>query len=87
MELDHAKITIWQQNVNKSPTSQHDLISSKFLIDLGANIVVLQEPAISHFNKTIATKDWALVYPSTHGEHPKKTRSVILISVKSAAGL
>lgn len=58
MELDHTSITIWQQNINKSPICQHDLISSKSLIDLGANIVALQELAINPFNKMIATKDW-----------------------------
>ena len=80
MELNHAKINIWQQNVNKPPTSQHDLISSKSLIDLGANIIALQEPAINYLNKTIATKDWVPIYPSTHSKQPDKTRSVTLIS-------
>ena len=80
MELKHNKLAIWQQNVNKSPTCQHDLISSKYLLELGANIVALQEPAIHFTNKTIATKDWAVLYPSTHDQHPEQTRSVILIS-------
>ena len=80
MDLNHAKINIWQQNVNKSPASQHDLISSKHLIDIGANIVALQEPAINHFSKTIATKDWVPIYPSTHSKHPDRTRSITLIS-------
>ena len=79
MELNHTNLTIWQQNVNKSPTCQHDIISSKFLIDLGANIVALQEPAINQFGKTIATKDWTPIYPTTHNTHPKSTQSVILI--------
>jgi hypothetical protein len=79
MELVQPHITIWQQNVNKSPTCQHDLISSKSLIDIEANIVALQEPAICHTNKTIATKDWIVLYPSTHDQHPEQTRSVILI--------
>jgi hypothetical protein len=79
MELNHVKINIWQQNVNKSPASQHDLISSKYLIEIGVNIVALQEPAINYFNKTIATKDWVPIYPSTHSKHPNKTRSVTLI--------
>ena len=80
MELNHAKINIWQQNINKSPTSQHDLISGKSLIDLGANVIALQEPAINYLNKTIATKDWVPIYPSTHSKQPDKTRSVTLIS-------
>jgi ribonuclease HI len=77
--LNCANINIWQQNVNKSPTSQHDLISSKYLIDSGANIVALQEPATNFLNMTIATKDWIPVYPSTHNTQPKKSRSIILI--------
>jgi hypothetical protein len=85
MELDRANIKIWQQNINKSPTSQHDLISSKYLIDIGANIVALQEPAINHFNKTIAAKDWIPIYPSTHSKQPDKTRSVILVSAMLAS--
>jgi len=80
MDLSRTKISIWQQNVNKSPTSQHDLISSKYLIDIGANIIALQEPAINHLNKTITTKDWIPIYPSTHSKQPDKTRSVTLIS-------
>jgi ribonuclease HI len=78
--LRHPNINIWQQNVNKSPTCQHDLISSKSLIDLGINIVALQEPAINHVHMTIATKDWISIYPSTHSSKPEKTRSVLLIS-------
>ena len=80
MNLNHANISIWQQNVNKSSASQHDLISSKFLIDSKVNIVALQEPAINFLNKTIATKDWIPIYPSTHSKYPEKTRSVTLIS-------
>jgi hypothetical protein len=79
MELVQTKITIWQQNVNKSPSCQHDLISSKALIDMGVNIVALQEPSINFLDKTIATKDWIALYPSTHAKHPEQTRSVILI--------
>jgi len=79
MELEHTKLTIWQQNINKSPAGQHDIISSKGLIDMDVNIIALQEPAINQFGKTIATKDWITVYPSTHDEHPRDTRSVLLI--------
>jgi hypothetical protein len=82
MELEDTKLIIWQQNVNKSPTCQHDIISSRYLIDLGANIVALQEPAINCFSKTIATRDWTPVYPSTHEMHPENTRSVILVKAK-----
>ena len=80
MELNHANINIWQQNLNKSPISQHDIISSKYLTDIGTNIVALQEPAINFLHKTITTKDWVPIYPSMHSKQPDKTRSIILIS-------
>ena len=71
--------TIWQQNVNKSSTCQHDLISSAALARRGIDIVALQEPAISHFGTTIASRDWVPIYPSTHNTNPTKTRSALLI--------
>src|SRR6266852_625901 len=79
MELDNTKLTIWQENVNKSPMFQHDIISSKSLIELGVNIIALQEPAINNFGKTITTKDWTPIYPTTHSMHPENTRSIILV--------
>jgi endonuclease/exonuclease/phosphatase family metal-dependent hydrolase len=88
MELDNQThittrenkfITIWQQNVNKSRICQHDLISSARLTEIKADIVALQELAISDLVVTIATRDWRVIYPSTHAKDPSKTRSVILI--------
>jgi ribonuclease HI len=79
MGIDTTNLVIWQQNVNKSPASQHDLISSKSLIEEEVSIVALQEPALNHFDKTIATKDWTPIYPSTHNEQPKLTRSILLV--------
>ena len=72
-------ITIWQQNINKSCTCQHDLISSRKLLEKGIDIVALQEPAVNAFNKTIASREWKVVYPSTHAKDPGKTRTLILI--------
>ena len=72
-------ITIWQQNVNRSSTCQHDLISSAALARRGIDIVALQEPAISSFGTTIASRDWVPVYPTTHSTNPHKTRSILLI--------
>jgi len=78
MDLQH-KTKIWQQNVNKSPTCQHNLISSGKLSELDIDIVALQEPSINAFNQTIATRNWVTIYPSTHNTDPGKTRSVLLI--------
>jgi hypothetical protein len=72
-------ITIWQQNVNKSCTCQHDLISSTLLARKGIDIVALQELAINGFSNSIASKDWILVYPSMHNTDPFKTHSIFLI--------
>ena len=73
------EITIWQQNINKSPACQHNLISSNALTQLNVDVLALQEPAINAFNQTVAARDWIVVYPSTHEAEPSKTRSVTLI--------
>ena len=73
------QIKIWQQNINKSRTCQHDLISSGKLIEKGIDIVALQEPAINAFNKSVASREWKAVYPSTHANEPGKTRTLLLI--------
>ena len=72
-------ITIWQQNINKSCTCQHDLISSAALARRGIDIVALQEPAISYFGTSIASRDWIPVYPTTHSLDPQKSHSLLLI--------
>lgn len=72
-------LTIWQQNVNKSRTCQHDLISSALLARKGIDIVALQEPAINNFGMSIASRDWTPIYPTTHSAEPHKTHSLCLI--------
>ena len=72
-------INIWQQNVNRSHTCQHALISSAALARRGIDIVALQEPPISSFGTTIAAREWTPIYPTTHSTEPSKTRSLILI--------
>jgi ribonuclease HI/exonuclease III len=80
MELMAVQLTIWQQNVNKSPSCQHDLISSNHLANKGISIIALQEPAINSLtNLTIATKDWLPLYPTTHGKTTNRTRAITLI--------
>jgi len=73
------RLSIWQQNVNKSRVCQHDLMSNNILIRKGINFVALQEPALSGTGLTIASRDWTPVYPSDHGKNPLKTRSVLFI--------
>ena len=73
------RLSIWQQNVNKSSICQHDIISNKSLVTKGINLVALQEPALSRSGLTIASRDWVTIYPSIHTNNPFKTRSVTLI--------
>jgi len=80
MLRDNDKISIWQQNVNKSPTCQHDLLSGKLLTDMGISVVALQEPPVNFLNLTVASRNWTPAYPSTHLTSPDKTRSLTLIS-------
>ena len=83
MELKD-KIKIWQQNVNKSPICQHDLLSGGKLSDMNIDVIALQEPAINAFNHnlTIAARNWSTIYPTTHNAAPNKTRSIILVSAQ-----
>ena len=73
------KLTIWQQNVNKSPSCQHNLISNNHLANMGVGLIALQEPAINPFNLTTATKDWTPIYPTPHGATSDRTRAITLI--------
>ena len=74
------KLTIWQQNTNKSPACQHNLISNNYLSKKGISVIALQEPAINHLGNTIASRNWTPIYPTKHSEDPSGTRSVTLIS-------
>lgn len=76
---DEQRLSIWQQNINKSPISQHTLISNTILIKHGIDILALQKPAVNAFNQSISSKDCISIYPSTHQSHPDKTRTLILI--------
>jgi hypothetical protein len=75
------KISIWQQNVNKSSSCQHDLLSNNHLNNMGINIIALQEPSVNFVNCMIASKDWFPLYPSMHSLSPNKTRSLLLINM------
>ena len=77
IEVD--KLSIWQQNVNKSPTCQHDLLSSDKLIKENIDVLAIQEPALNFNNFTVASRDWTPVYPTTHGSNPRSTRSMLMI--------
>jgi hypothetical protein len=76
--LPHT-LTIWQQNVNRSSTCQHNLISSARIAKRGIDLVALQEPSINTFGATVASRDWIPIYPTTHSATPHKTRSLLLL--------
>ena len=73
------KLTIWQQNINKLPTCQHNLISSNHLANMEVRLIALQELAINPFNLTTATKDWTPIYPTPHGAMSNRTWAIMLI--------
>jgi hypothetical protein len=79
MDRTTNRLVVWQQNVNKSPTCQHTLLSNNILVKHDVGIVAFQEPAINGFNNSIASKDWISVYPTTHRAHPGKTCTLTLI--------
>jgi hypothetical protein len=75
------RLSIWQQNINKSPACQHDIISNNILIRKGINLITLQEPVLSGTGFSIASRDWTPVYPSNYSTDPQSTRSITLIRV------
>jgi len=77
--VEKDKLLIWQQNINKSPTCQHDLLSGDILMKENIDILALQELAISFNNMSIVAKDWMPIYPSTHGSSLDNTRSLLLV--------
>jgi len=73
------KLSIWQQNINKSPSCQHNIISNKHLIMKDISIIALQEPTLSRGRLMIASRDWITIYPLNHANNLLKTRSITLI--------
>lgn len=71
---------IWQQNVNKSHTCQHNLISNNELVRKGINILALQEPAMDTNGYTLASRDWTVIYPTLYRKTDNATRTAMLIS-------
>ena len=80
--MDQLKYTtIWQQNVNKSCTSQHNLISNNYLVCKGVSIIALQELSIDNNGFTLVSRDWMPVYPTLHCKPDTNTRAVMLVRV------
>ena len=71
------KLTIWQQNLNRSAIAQQHLLheaSDRF------DILALQEPHVDYFGNTRSLHKYITVTPPGHRENPTKTRSIILVN-------
>ena len=78
-QQDTKPLRIWQQNVAKSLTAQHDLLSRAHSKDW--DIIALQEPYIDHLNLTRAGQSWNVIYPSNKGLNGQAhIRSIILVN-------
>ena len=73
-----SRLSIYKQNINKSLTSQLDLLVA--LRRDTFNICVIQEPYINFRGKSRANLAWSTVYPSTHHNAPDSTRSLLLMN-------
>ena len=78
-ESEDLPLKIWQQNLNKSKTCQLDIIASRRLTAQNIDVLAIQEPYISRQGKTIAARDWVVIYPSTHEKDASKTRSILMV--------
>src|ERR1700755_3034172 len=76
---------IWQQNVAKSSTAQHDLLAKAKPQDW--DIIALQEPYLNHLQLTRANPHWNVVYPSNRNlDRQARVRSILLISTNIPSG-
>jgi ribonuclease HI len=73
-----TRLQIWQQNLNKSRAAQEDLINSNIHSDY--DIILLQEPYIDSLGNTKATRNWRVIYPTSHLTDTSPPRAVILIN-------
>jgi len=75
---DRMNLRIWQENLNKSPTTQHCILSGPFTAKEW-DIIAIQEPAIDDLGNTKATPDWNVIYPTHRYTHQDRPRAVTLI--------
>jgi len=73
-----ASLRIWQENLNKSATAQHCILSGPFTAKEW-DIIVIQEPVIDDLGNTKATPNWNVIYPTQRLTHQARTRAVTLI--------
>lgn len=74
-----VRLRIWQENLNKSSTAQHCILSGPFTAK-EYDIVAIQEPFIDLLGNTKATPDWNVIYPTQRYSHQERSRAVTLIN-------
>ena len=73
-----AELRIWQQNINKSLTSQLHLLNTARPAEW--DVLILQEPWIGHLG-TRSSHHWRVLYPNTYFiDNTKKSRSLIMVN-------
>ena len=73
------RLRIWQQNVAKASTAQHDVLASANPQDW--DILALQEPYLDHLGLSRANTHWNVTYPSNKNlDNQNRVRSVILVN-------
>ena len=65
--------------MNKSRTSQHNLVSNNYLVSKGVSFIALQEPAIDGKGFMLMSREWMTVYPTLHRKPNINTRAVMLV--------
>jgi len=73
-----TSLRIWQENLNKSATAQHCILSGPFTAKEW-DVIAIQEPVIDDLGNTKATPDWNVIYPSYKYTHQSRTRAVTLV--------
>ena len=73
-----VRLRIWQENLNKSSTAQHCILSGP-ITARDWDIVAIQEPVIDDYGNTKATLDWNVIYPTHRYTHQSRARAVTLI--------
>ena len=81
-DLGGQRLTIWQQNVDKSLIAQHAVLNT---VNPATDIICLQEPYFDFNKKSWATQVWRPVYPKLHDEDDAgQTRAVMLVNRRIA---
>ena len=74
-----TSLQIWQENLNKSATAQHCILSGPFTAKEW-DVVAIQEPVIDTLGNTKATPDWNVIYPTARYTQQDRIRAVTLVN-------